>query len=199
MKSVPGSAARRRPTSPLARAVGRRIRALRGERGWSQRHLAALLGTTEDEVKEYEIGGALPALRTLLFLGQAFRVSLDSLVLEEPEALLPLEDERLLYHFRQVGMLAPAARTAAADLLDIFLGLHDFLRSPGRLRVPAPRDPAAAILHLEQLTEREREATRAFSDLVLGLRRVVEARTARADRGTVGRPFNPEGGRHGTR
>jgi transcriptional regulator with XRE-family HTH domain len=178
MKSDSQEGPRRRKPSPLARAIGRRIRELREERGWAPRHLAALVGVRREQIEQYELGTALPTLRTLISFSQALRVSLDSLVLAESQAQHQLEDEELLRRFRAVGMLPWEARRAATELLDIVLGLHAVLHSSRRTpaSMPRPRDPAAAELRLKRLAGLEREATAAFLEVVAGLRSFTTAR-----------------------
>lgn len=184
MKSDSEGGSRHRKPSPLARAIGRRIRGLREERGWAQRHLAALVGVKREQIEQYELGAALPTLRTLIFFSQALRVSLDSLVLDESEAQHQLEDEELLRRFRAVGMLPWEARRAATELLDIVLGLHEYLHSSRRTPAPMlrPRDPATAELRLQGLAGLEREAAAAFLEVVAGLRRFTTARKHGTDR-----------------
>ena len=56
----------------LALQIGRRIHALRIERGWTQTHLAALAGFSQPHIAKLEAGRAMPKIETLTRLADAF-------------------------------------------------------------------------------------------------------------------------------
>jgi len=60
-------------------ALGRRIRQLRRERGWSQKRLASRLEICESSVRAYE-HGHIPGLPVLLRMSAVFELTLDELV-----------------------------------------------------------------------------------------------------------------------
>ena len=64
----------------LRRALGRRIAALREERGWGQGELGRRLGVTGDAVGNYERGIHAPRPLTLVRLRQVFSASVDYLL-----------------------------------------------------------------------------------------------------------------------
>ena len=54
--------------------------ALRTEKGWTQQHLADLLGVTNKTVSKWERNEGYPSIETLLSLSKLFNVSVDILL-----------------------------------------------------------------------------------------------------------------------
>lgn len=64
-------------TARLAYELGRSIRALREERGWSQTRLAEAASMTQSAVARFEAGGTTPTLPVLERLAHALDAHLD--------------------------------------------------------------------------------------------------------------------------
>ena len=64
-------------------AFGARLRAIREERGLTQKELARLAGIAEMLVSRYERGVGNPAIDTAIALARALEVSLDYLLLDQ--------------------------------------------------------------------------------------------------------------------
>ena len=60
----------------LAYELGRTVRVLREQHGWSQAQLAAAAGMTQSAVARFEAGGTVPSLRVLDRLAQALDAEL---------------------------------------------------------------------------------------------------------------------------
>ena len=60
----------------LAYELGRTVRALRDQHGWSQAQLAAVAGMTQSAVARFEAGGTVPSIRVLDRLAQALDAEL---------------------------------------------------------------------------------------------------------------------------
>lgn len=60
----------------LAYELGRTVRGLREQRGWSQAQLAAAAGMTQSAVARFEAGGTVPSLPVLDRLAQALDADL---------------------------------------------------------------------------------------------------------------------------
>jgi ribosome-binding protein aMBF1 (putative translation factor) len=73
--SEPG-AAEAHHAARLAYELGRTVRALREQCGWSQAQLAAVAGMTQSAVARFEAGGTVPGLRVLDHLAQALDAEL---------------------------------------------------------------------------------------------------------------------------
>ena len=63
--------------------VGDKIQALRTKNGMSQEALAHRLGVTRQSVSKWELGQTLPDTEKIVQLSQLFRVTIDSLLLDE--------------------------------------------------------------------------------------------------------------------
>ncbi len=61
----------------LAYELGRAIRELREQRGWSQNQLANAAGMTQSAVARFEAGGTVPTLPVLERLAHALNVQLN--------------------------------------------------------------------------------------------------------------------------
>ncbi|TMR21051.1 helix-turn-helix transcriptional regulator [Actinomadura geliboluensis] len=73
--SEPG-AAEAYEVARLAYELGRSVRALREERGWSQSELARGAGMTQSAVARFEAGGTVPTLAVLERLARALGAEL---------------------------------------------------------------------------------------------------------------------------
>lgn len=60
----------------LAFELGEQVRALREERGWSQRDLAKLTGMSQPAIARFEAGGTTPTLPVLERIAIAFGTTL---------------------------------------------------------------------------------------------------------------------------
>jgi ribosome-binding protein aMBF1 (putative translation factor) len=61
----------------LAYQLGRAVRELREQRGWSQRELAQATGMTQSAVARFEAGGTVPTLVVLERFARGLDVTLD--------------------------------------------------------------------------------------------------------------------------
>jgi ribosome-binding protein aMBF1 (putative translation factor) len=61
----------------LAYQLGRSVRELREQKGWSQSQLADAAGMTQSAVARFEAGGTVPTLAVLERLARAFDLELD--------------------------------------------------------------------------------------------------------------------------
>lgn len=69
----------------LAFDLGRRVRELRQQRGWSQAELARAAGMTQSAVARCEAGGTVPTLPVLDRLADALDADLDVRVTPRPD------------------------------------------------------------------------------------------------------------------
>jgi transcriptional regulator with XRE-family HTH domain len=120
----------KRKASVLAREFGKRLRALREERGLTQRQLAERLDAEVPQISRYETGAYLPNAETLVSLATVLHVDLDELLLgrvdgKSPDAV-PVKDVRLLERLRELEKLDRRFRdTAIAVLEAIILQGHE--------------------------------------------------------------------------
>lgn len=106
--------------------IGRRLRALRGERGMTQIELAHAMGIHQTNLSQMERGIRGVGTRQVLKLCRALKVSPDRLLSlqakQEPSA--PSRNTRLLRRVRQVEQLPVEHQEAVVKMLDAFLDTH---------------------------------------------------------------------------
>lgn len=103
---------RPRSESALGHELGRRIRELRRERGWSQRRLGEEAGVIQQNLSLYERGLANPRLETLARLADALDAEV-RIVPRHAAADEPLSLARLLeYVDRQIERTLERARAS---------------------------------------------------------------------------------------
>ena len=76
-------------------STGERIARKRQENGWTQTHLAQLVGVNVKSVKEWENSVSVPAAKTLIKLSQLFGVSTDYLLGLDQRVLVSLDSLNL--------------------------------------------------------------------------------------------------------
>lgn len=72
-------------------STGERIARKRQENGWTQTHLAQLVGVNVKSVKDWENSVSVPAAKTLVKLSQIFGVSTDYLLGLDQRVLVSLD------------------------------------------------------------------------------------------------------------
>lgn len=105
--------------------LGRRLSALRKERGLTQQALGELTGVHMMQIHRYESGGSQPSIDVLKKLARALRVSSDELLFDEEERG---PDEELRLQFEAMSRLAPEEKRVVIEVLDGLLLKHDARR-----------------------------------------------------------------------
>ena len=130
-------------------AVGRRIREVRAERGWTLDELADRSGVSRRMIVNVEAGTSNASLATLLRLASALHVSLSSLVEDSAEVAGPVvtrPDGRTPLWVGRFG--GTAVMVASADTPDM-LELWDWTLEPGdEYRSPAHRPGTHELIHV---------------------------------------------------
>jgi transcriptional regulator with XRE-family HTH domain len=103
--------------------TGQKIRKLRRERDWTQAELGEKAGINFRNLNRYEHDRFKPGVRVLGRLADAFGVSVDDLLGEEPRTTEPppLEDADLLYCFQQVEQMNEDDQAAIKRLLQAMI------------------------------------------------------------------------------
>lgn len=128
MANVHENRAERLEPVALGAEVARRIRALRQDRGWSQRQLAAYLNVTHDRLCKYE-AGRLPPLGVLVKLARLTGMPLDLLV---PDPELDPAQAELRERLRRLLAVFGEERAAAVPLLDTLLAMWHLMQAGRR-------------------------------------------------------------------
>ncbi len=115
----------KRKTPDLAAEFGRRLRALREERGLTQRELAERSGAQVPQISRYETGAYLPTAETLLALAKVLHLDVDSLLVgrsgRNDKDEVPIKDVRLLERVRELEKLDRRFRDAAVTMIEALI------------------------------------------------------------------------------
>lgn len=110
-------------TDALARAIGARVRAERGARGWTLDQLAAAAGLSRRMVVSVEQGAVNPSIGTLLRLSDALGVGLPALV-EPPaqpdERIAPAGTAPVLWRGERGGTGSLVASTPPPEVVELW-------------------------------------------------------------------------------
>jgi len=68
-------------------ALGKNIKSLRTEKGWTQKELSEKLGVTIKTISYFELGERQPSRETLIKLAEIFGISVDRLLGNENETI----------------------------------------------------------------------------------------------------------------
>lgn len=89
--------------------VGERIRKLRKERDWTQRELSEKTGVDSKNISSYESGRLIPSRRTIQRFADAFGLTIEDLMAEQPkQPALAIDDPEMLSLFREIAQLPQA-------------------------------------------------------------------------------------------
>jgi transcriptional regulator with XRE-family HTH domain len=113
----------------LAAAVGTRVKALREERGWSQRALAQHLQVSSSTIAKYEAGVHTPPLGVLVRLAAVLDVTLDQLAGRGD--LAPVTDPRLIWCLREIAGMDERSRELVTVTLEGMAQAYHILRERG--------------------------------------------------------------------
>ncbi|MGA7990282.1 MAG: helix-turn-helix domain-containing protein [Thermoanaerobaculia bacterium] len=111
----------------FARLFGPRLRALREERGFTQREFAGRIGATVPQVSRYERGQALPAAETLVAIAGVLAVDFNTLLGVDtslPPAP-PIHDLPVLERFQEIQKLGKLDRDAVIRIIDAVIKSHE--------------------------------------------------------------------------
>lgn len=109
----------------ISMAFSDRLAAIRKERGFTQKGLAAVAGLSQIQVHRYENGSAQPTLEAIKRLAVTLSVTTDQLVFDDDERG-PSDDLRL--QFEAVAQFDPEARRIAKAVLDGLILQHQARR-----------------------------------------------------------------------
>ena len=165
--------------------IGKRIRALRTERGLTLDELGAAVGRAASQISVLENGKREPRLSDLTAVARALGVTLDDLLSTAPpnrRAALEIQLERIqrgpLYASLGLPVL-PARKTLSDDAIETVLGLHAELERLHRERAATPEEARRANT---ELREQMRKQNNYFPEL---------EKTARDLLGRIGHTTGP--------
>jgi transcriptional regulator with XRE-family HTH domain len=124
----------------LAATVGVHVKALREERGLSQRALAQHLHVSSSTIAKYEAGVHTPPLSVLVRLAAILDVSLDQLAGKAGE-IAPVTDPRLIWCLREIAAMDEHSRELVTVTLEGMAHAYHILRDRRRLSLMTPTSP----------------------------------------------------------
>jgi Predicted transcriptional regulator len=158
--------------------VGRRIRALRTDRGLTLEALAAELGRAPSQVSVIENGKRELKLGELQKLARILGVTLDELLSAEPpskRAALEIQLERIQRGplYASLGLPpVPARKTLSDEAIETILGLHAELQRLHEQRAATPEEARRANT---ELRAEQRKRGNHFEDLERAARELLDA------------------------
>jgi len=107
--------------SSFRKEFGLRVKALRKQKGWTMKELAAELGIQHQHLNKYESGLHAPPLEKLLELSELFDVTVDYLLSGDESAPRPLHHVRLWERFRTLEGLDHDDQDMAIKVIDALI------------------------------------------------------------------------------
>ena len=105
----------------ILKAFGRRVKALRKDKRWTQKELAAKVGVRYSQLNKYESGLHAPPPETLLELAGALDATTDYLLAGDTSEEVPLHSPRLLDRFRELEGFSAEDQEAVLKLIDAMI------------------------------------------------------------------------------
>jgi len=106
------------------KAFGVRLKALRKQKRWSQKELAAKVDIRFQQLNKYESGLNLPPAEMLIKLADALGTTVDYLLTGNPVEEMPLGNARLFRRFQAVEDFDPEDQEAVIKLIDAMIAKH---------------------------------------------------------------------------
>ena len=106
------------------KAFGVRLKALRKQKRWSQKELAAKVDIRFQQLNKYESGLNLPPAEMLIKLADALGTTVDYLLTGNPVEEMPLGNARLFRRFQAVESFDTEDQEAVIKLIDAMIAKH---------------------------------------------------------------------------
>ena len=120
--------------------IGKNIRYLRRERGWTLSILAEKIGMNEVPLGRIERSVNAPSASTIYSISKAFNVAVDTLFAEEHESLQlhRFEDEKnpFLITINTENFFTPKLKSMARDIIEGFQALEDICAAQKHAKIP---------------------------------------------------------------
>lgn len=101
-------------------SMSNRITELRKEKGWSQKRLAEMIGTSGPIIGRYERGEMTPSVEVAKRLAESFGVTLDYLV-DDANSVADIKDKAMLQRLTDIERLDQEDKKTIVHVIDIFL------------------------------------------------------------------------------
>ena len=104
--------------------LGRRIKHLRKQRGWTQKEFSQKLNIRFGQLNKYESGLNAPPLEILIQMAEVFNVTTDFLLTGDSQDDTPIHNTRLLERFRAIQNFNHEDQDAVIKLIDAMIVKH---------------------------------------------------------------------------
>ena len=108
----------------IRKSVGKRIKELRKQRGWTQKELANHIDGSYQQLNKYESGIHTPPLDKLIQLTEALNTTTDYLITGEVDEQTPLHNKRLLERFQLLESFNTNDQETVISLIDAMIAKH---------------------------------------------------------------------------
>lgn len=110
--------------------LGKKVKRLRQERGWSQEQLAQKLNIHQKQISKYERGIHIPSVEVLVHIASIFNVSLDYMTFGDSENTthLHIADRELIRRLHEINHFSEQDKTTLKAVLDVFITKSRFQR-----------------------------------------------------------------------
>lgn len=109
----------------IRKALGRRIKQLRKDKGWAQKELANQIKTSYAQLNKYEAGQNTPPLDRLMGLAEALNTSVDYLITGQAADNLPIHNTRLIQRLQVIESFGADEKETVIKLLDAMIAKHN--------------------------------------------------------------------------
>ena len=109
------------PDENSRKAFGLRLKALRNQRGMTQKEVAAKVGVEHTHYNKYEAGLYVPPMEKVVVLVGIFGVSLDYLILGQQPDDVPVRNTNLLERFRELEAAPRETQETIVQLIDAMI------------------------------------------------------------------------------
>lgn len=100
--------------------MGDKIQKLRKEKGWSQKDLAQMIGTSGPIIGRYERGEMTPSVEVARKLAESFKVTLDYLV-DDTDSVADIKDKAMLQRLTDIEKLDQEDKKTIVHVIDSLL------------------------------------------------------------------------------
>jgi transcriptional regulator with XRE-family HTH domain len=104
-------------------SLGKRIKHLRQQKGWSQMQLSKKLNTHQKQISGYERGIHAPSVELLIKMAELFNISLDYFAFDNQENTthIQIADRELIQTVKEIDKLSEEDRTTIKAVLNTFI------------------------------------------------------------------------------
>lgn len=109
----------------IRKALGKRVKQLRKDKGWTQKELANQIGSSYAQLNKYEAGQNTPPLDRLLLLAETLDTTVDFLISGNLSENMPIYNTRLIQRMQIIETFEPEERETVLKLLDAMIAKHN--------------------------------------------------------------------------